>query len=252
MKTGRPSKHDRIGFEIWKGPSRFDRRPVVLIATGLGKRWKKGANDKTGDAVQTYVLRQDVHPTEARRNGADTSVCGDCPLCGNHGCYVRTTAPAVIWGTWRAGGYYRLDTLDPTHRALFEGRTIRVGSYGDPLATPLGAWRELLEWCEGWTGYTHGWRRPGTWRWRQYLMASCSSPQDRAEAKTRGFATFRILRPGEEREAGEAACPSARGVKCVDCRGCRGGSARDRTIALHGSVVMQRDYLRTIGEYDGE
>ena len=46
---------------IYKGPSLLDGKPIVVIAT-LSNR-----NSKTGNVVQTYILKSDTNPLEARQ-----------------------------------------------------------------------------------------------------------------------------------------------------------------------------------------
>ena len=70
---------------IYRGPSLLDGAPIVAIAT-VGSR-----NAKTGDMVQTWIMRDDVKPLAAAQSGADASVCGDCkhrPISGG-ACYVN-------------------------------------------------------------------------------------------------------------------------------------------------------------------
>jgi hypothetical protein len=68
----------------------IDGEPIVVIATGFKR---SSANPKTGDMLQTWILRRDVAPFAAIHNGADASICGDCPLRGiieRSGCKHRT------------------------------------------------------------------------------------------------------------------------------------------------------------------
>ena len=51
---------------IYKGPSLLDGKPIVVIAT-LSNR-----NSKTGNVVQTYILKSDTNPLEASKTGADS------------------------------------------------------------------------------------------------------------------------------------------------------------------------------------
>ena len=59
------------GYVIYRGPSLLDGAPIVAIAT------MQTSNRKTGNMVQTWILREDVSPVEASKAGADASVCGD-------------------------------------------------------------------------------------------------------------------------------------------------------------------------------
>jgi hypothetical protein len=64
---------------LYEGPSRVDGQPIVVVVTGFQRR---SANGKTGDMVQTWILRSDMNPLEAIHAGQDSSLCGDCPLRG--------------------------------------------------------------------------------------------------------------------------------------------------------------------------
>ena len=65
------------GVVLYRGPSRLDGAPIVVVATGLQR---PSENEKTGPMVQTWILRSDEHPVSAVHSGADASICGDCPL----------------------------------------------------------------------------------------------------------------------------------------------------------------------------
>jgi hypothetical protein len=63
-------------YIIYEGPSLYDGAPiVVLVQTG-------SSNRKTGDMVQTYILRSDIDPITASRTGKDSAICGTCPHMG--------------------------------------------------------------------------------------------------------------------------------------------------------------------------
>lgn len=64
------------GVVFYEGPSRIDGAPIIGIAT-FGT-----SNEKTGNLVQTWILRSDVHPIDAINSGEDASICGSCPLLG--------------------------------------------------------------------------------------------------------------------------------------------------------------------------
>ena len=68
-------------YLLYDGPSRLDRAPIIVLATGIDTPSK---NQKTGPMVQTYILRKDISPSEAVRSGADYSICGNCIHRGGH------------------------------------------------------------------------------------------------------------------------------------------------------------------------
>lgn len=61
---------------VYDGPSIIDGKPIVVILTGLAD---SSANGKTGNLVQSFIIRSDVEPHTALKTGDDVSVCGLCP-----------------------------------------------------------------------------------------------------------------------------------------------------------------------------
>lgn len=225
------------GYVLYEGPSRLDGRPVVAVVTGF----HRSKNGKTGNMLQTWILRQDVDPCTARQQGQDRSVCGNCPnrakvQGGSGACYVTVCqAPLSVWRTYRRGGYQRLPVYE-----LFRGHKVRLGAYGDPAAIPLGIWRAIVLNCAGHTGYTHQSHRfPAL---RRYFMASVESV-DRARAmQARGWRTFRTAPLGGLPAAWELVCPASaeagHRTTCDRCLSCNGAGARpSMVIRLHGSHV---------------
>ena len=66
-----------IGFVVYEGPSELDGSPIVVIVNRI---FTASDNAKTGDIVQTFIIRSDVSPLDALKSGEDVSVCGDCCL----------------------------------------------------------------------------------------------------------------------------------------------------------------------------
>lgn len=240
------------GVIIYRGPSMIDGKPIVAIATGMSKN---SQNEKTGGGlIQTWILREDISPTEAVNNGADASVCGDCPHRGDlidgknvgRSCYVTVfQAPLNVWKTHKKGGYPVADVAD------FAGRGVRLGSYGDPAAVPVAVWVAITARAAYWTGYTHQWRAfPELAAW---CMASADSVSDRFTAKALGFRTFRVRGASADREAGEVVCPASAeaGYKttCDQCRACGGHGAKARAdivIKAHGAASKVSAHSRRI------
>jgi hypothetical protein len=221
------------GAVLWEGASAIDGAPIVVIVTGL---LSGSSNGKTGAMLQTWILRQDQHPGDARRSGADASICGDCPhRPANQGtCYVQMRAPAAVWRCYQRGGYRELTNLQE-----LAGRVIRFGSYGDPAAAPRELWEGLRDVAAGHTGYTHQWRQPWAQWAKGILQASCDGMADYVEATAHGWSTFLVVAKGSARVAGTVHCAASaeRGQKttCQTCRLCDGGSA-NVVIWAHGAT----------------
>ena len=247
------------GVIFYQGPSRIDGSPIVGIAT-----WGS-ANEKTGNLVQTWIIRSDMHPQEAIDTGADSAVCGNCPLRGvirpaserthkgviatetvnkGRGCYVIVgQAPAAVYRTFKAGKY---PVLSKEHGRKFLGRGLRYGSYGDPVAIPLQNWKLLEKLCTGKAapGYTHQWRNTRFKAWSKKLMASTHTEADCIEAGAMGWRTFRTILALTDKTKTEIVCPASKEADykatCATCGACNGrkemeDGRRSVVIVAHGS-----------------
>lgn len=221
------------GIVFYEGPSMLDGKPIVAIAT-FGT-----SNRKTGDMVQTWILRRNISPTRAVATGADRSICGDCYHRGDKStgrprtCYVTVVqAPLGVWKAYRRGSYRRGTLLE--HR----GKPVRLGAYGDPVAVPWHVWSDVFGTAPRWTGYTHQWRTLLAHPFRNVLMASCDSVAEAAEAARAGWRTF--LASHEPPPADSIECPAdTRGAQCATCGLCSGLSkptAPSIWITPHGTA----------------
>lgn len=230
------------GFILWEGASLYDGKPIVVIAT------MESGNVKTGDMVQTWVLRQDVNPIEASRTGKDKSICGNCPHMGKpsdkpkgwavrRSCYVNLLhGPLGIWKTYAAGKYPH--ATQEQIETLAAGRMVRVGSYGDPAAVPVHVWQDFTRNAKGWTAYTHASQNPLP----DMLMTSADSLPQAQAAWDRGERTFRVVSAVSDLVKGkEALCPASKEAgqraTCEACRLCNGALSKAKSIAIvaHGN-----------------
>jgi hypothetical protein len=242
------------GFIFYRGPSMLDGSPIIAIATGVERGSRNG---KTGGGlIQTWILRDDMSPTDAVNTGADAAICGTCPHRGTvengknvgRSCYVTVfQAPLVVWKSAQRGLY---ETLSADEAGLLvAGRAVRLGSYGDPAAVPMAVWNGLLASVSAKAGYTHQWARfPEL---AAYCMASCDSETDHAAAKAAGWRTFRVRRSTDPVMHREVICPASKeaGAKtsCDACKACGGHTAKakaDIVIVAHGAVSKINAFAR--------
>jgi len=225
------------GVLLYEGPSLLNGDPIFVVAT------LKTSNRKTGNMIQTWILPQDMKPTDAVEDGSDVSICGDCPhrkVNDKRTCYVNVgQAPLQVWKTYKAGKYPKVDKVN----TISIGRMIRKGSFGDPAAAPSHIWRELSSESDGWTGYTHQWRTCDQ-DLRQYLMASVDNEQEARAARAMGWRTFRCRTEDEPLMEGEIMCPASdeagKKTTCDECLLCAGdysgktNKIPDISIVVHG------------------
>jgi hypothetical protein len=252
------------GAVLWRGASRLDGAPIVVVATGLHG---ESTNEKTGAMVQTWILRADVHPVVAVNDGSDEAICGQCPLRPMLAravnaerakgdpkapqCYVnKGFGPAAVYKSMLRGIYPDASPRAVRRLAQKRGLAIRFGAYGDPGAVPLKVWRDLES--RRHTGYSHQWKRFSGLR--ALCMASADSLQDAREAWRRGWRTFRVIRSIDELQPNEILCPASaeggRKTTCHKCGLCSGATASDRrkSIAIidHGPTAPRGRKLSTV------
>src|SRR5262245_8489233 len=199
------------GVIVYEGPSAFDGSPIAVILTGFATG---STNVKTGRVIQSWILRTDVEPHTALREGLDPAVCGDCKhrsraSGGSSACYVRVfQAPLGIYRAYHRGSYPRVSITEACVMLAEAGATFRLGAYGDPAAAPI-PWAELAEAAGSHTGYTHAWHRPEGASLRGLCMASADTLEEARTAAGAGWAYFRVTEAGDRhRERGEARCPA--------------------------------------------
>lgn len=209
---------------LYNGPSMLNGVPIKVSVTGLAKA---SANTKTGDMLQTWIMRTDVEPHKATNEQKET-MCGDCPI--KETCYVKLHhAPLSIF---RAEERAAAANSTPE---TGNGRFVRLGSYGDPAAVPVAVWEQLLENASGHTGYTHQWQARADLA--PLVMASTHTPEEVAKANALGFRSFRVKSANEPLLNGEIGCPAAKenGAKttCENCGLCAGARVKAPNIAIN-------------------
>lgn len=231
------------GVILWEGNSELTGDPIAVIATGFKRA---SSNRKTGAIIQIYILRSDVHPSEALKTGQDEAICGDCPH-REGSCYVLVfQGPRSVYETYKSEKYPKASS--PT---VLSNYNVRFGTYGDPTAVPFEVWEFYSIGVTKWTGYTHQWRTCDP-RFSMFLMASADSPEDRYEATSKGWRTFRIRLPSETLLLGEIICPASNEVgkktTCERCGLCNGRFEGDKrasiSIIAHGPIFKVQAYER--------
>ena len=222
---------------------------ISFILSGLAKG---STNTKTGGMIQSYILRDDMKPTDAVKRGKDAAICGNCPFRGDgtgkaRGCYVNlATGPTAV--------YNGKENYCGDEGAV-EGRALRLGSYGDPCFVPLSVLRRLVKLAKRHTGYTHGWRKKTAKPYAKYLMASVESLAGKVKANAMGWRTFRVTSDLSTKTEDEIVCPASeemgKKVTCEQCSLCNGnwtGRKKNVVILAHGSPVMQKPTAMKLAE----
>jgi hypothetical protein len=201
------------GYVLHRG--HVNSEPFVAIAT------LETSNRKTGDMVQVWFLLANHNPVAAVAAGIDfATVCKDCPFARGRGCYVNVgQAPLSIWKAFHRGAYS--DLLPADYAAVFSGRKVRFGAYGNPSLLPLDKVERLARVSAGWTGYFHDWRtNPQAAAYGRFFMASTETQSSFRQAIAAGFRVFHV---SPERPDGAIEClADAKGMTCAECRLCDG------------------------------
>ena len=231
------------GYIMWEGASVLDGSPIAVIAT------MATSNVKTGDMVQTWILRSDIDPITASRTGADTAICGDCPHKGtpsdkptgwakDRTCYVNLLfAPNGVYKAYKRGAY---DTANGHYAisAIGNKRGVRLGSYGDPAAVPEYIWESLVGKSDFVTAYTHNPINPMP----HVIMTSADNAAQAYNAWDKGERTFRVVSDLAQIIKGkEILCPASdeagNRATCASCKLCGGNSIKAKSVAIvaHGA-----------------
>lgn len=232
---------------LYQGKSELDGAPIAAVITGLDK---PSSNSKTGDMLQVFFIRTDINPYDAQKSGLDVSVCGSCvmrpanevqriKLGIAHECYVITFhSVRAVYDALCRGHYQHVDDMDTDDLIdRVNGRRVRLGAYGDPMAIPYDVLVDSLKKL-GYpitTGYTHQWKRPNAKRYNKLLQASCDTVADKAKAHSLGFNTATISDPDA------IPCPAQKTRGKVTCGTCTGpdkqplcsGSTADISFVNH-------------------
>ena len=239
-------------FVVWAGLSQLDGTPIMVVASCVRD---PSGNIKTGDAIQVSIMRQDMNPMDAWKQGLDGAVCPDAcihrskPRGGDGTCYVNKARLADAW----AGAVRRLQHGQPMATTehpgvmggrMFAGAVVRFGMEGDPSAVPLHVWQAMAKHAKRWMGYTASWRTLDP-AWAELFMASCSTPADALRARSKGWRVFAASASPELdagfQDAGLRMClAESNALTCVTCGGCDGtakGAKRPGWyLSLHGAV----------------
>lgn len=231
-----------LGYILYEGPSVIDGQPIVVIVNKIDG----SDNAKTGAIVQSFIIRSDIAPTDALKSGADASVCGQCehrPLLAKHSaaapCYVNVgRSVRAVYEAYKRGRYTRASV--ETIALALAGKSLRIGTYGDPAAAPVLVWQRVTRYVIARAGYSHQWNTPGFDHaaWAPLVMASADTVDQAARANLYGMRVFRVS-IGADRQPMETTCPASaeggRKATCATCMLCGGTSkaARDIVIADH-------------------
>jgi hypothetical protein len=163
-------------------------------------------------------------------------------------CYVILfQAPRSVHACFLRGGYRDISGDADAIAAVFAGRVVRAGSYGDPAAVPAWVWIAVYRNAAGRTGYTHQWNHPiaavreNAAALRGHVMASVETDAEYKVAKLHDWRTFRVRETADSAVfPNERVCPASKeaGFKttCEACQACSGMLGRghsDIVIAAH-------------------
>jgi len=226
------------GIVLYHGPSQFDGKKIVVIATGFEA--SRSGNEKTGAVIQTWIMIDKEQPITANNKGLDSSVCGNCKHRHFRSCYVNiANGPYQVYQAWKDGKYPEIPLGAASY--MFRGLFVRLGSFGDPASVPINVWKSLTSYSAGWLGYTHQWKRCDT-SYRQFCMASSDTIEEAQDAMKMGWKPFFVRRETDSLPQGFFECPASaeqgKRLSCDQCGVCKGGKYRKGqgmpSIVAHG------------------
>ena len=237
------------GLVLYKGPSLLDGKSIVCIATGL---LDTSANIKTGKMIQTWILLQNMTPTDGVKKDKDYSICGDCKHREWDTCYVNVAqGPYSVYGAYKRG-IYTDARKDKSLYNSFDSRLVRFGAYGDPAAVPTEIWADIAKRSSGHTGYTHQWKTCDQ-KLKDYCMASVDTEKEFNQARNKKWRTFRVHGAGTPLLDKEFECPASKEqgyrTTCSACLACDGGEFNGKgtvAIVVHGISFKSKRFIENI------
>jgi len=223
-----------LGIVVYDGPSKIDGKPIVCIVNCFNK----SDNEKTGNMLQSWIIRKDIHPQDAINRCEDYSICGSCFKRKTKSCYVLThQAPSQIYRSYKEGRYLKFES---DMLKYFVGRKLRIGSYGDPSSIETDIWSLLCSVVKSSVGYSSNWKKCNQ-SLKYYCMASVNTEKEYKEAVNKGWRTFRT-RPYIETPLleNEIICPASKEggeeTNCSRCGMCSGSTSnrKNPVIVVHG------------------
>ena len=228
------------GILLYQGPSNFNGKPIVVIATGIARGSR---NVKTGKMIQVWIIADSGKTTiQSHKDGDDESCCGDCKHRHFGSCYVNLGQGVAHIYDAHLRGRYPAMTEDSIEK--FRGKFVRFGAYGDPAAVPMHVWEPLLAVCKGHTAYTHQWHR-GNKEYQSFCMASCDTESEVASARRMGWRPFHVRLQGTPLAKRTYECPATpeggSRMTCIDCMACQGGELKHErmptpSVVVHGTA----------------
>jgi len=236
------------GYVIYKGASLLDGKPIMVVAL------LKSSNGKTGNMVQTYIMRRDMNPMEASKIGEDFSICGNCPHKGiavpddpvakqakERPCYVILfQGPSNVYKSYVKGNY-PVALGHNTIASIGEDKDVRLGTYGDPAVVPSYVWDSLLSKCKSNTAYSHQAMEQDAQYVPEYMMRSADTIEQAQTAWSNGERTFRVAPLNTLVKGKEILCPASeeagRRTTCQSCKLCGGSKVNAKSILIpaHGN-----------------
>ena len=235
------------GYVIYEGASLLDGKPIMVVAL------LKSSNGKTGNMVQTYIMRSDIDPMLASKNGEDFSICGECPHRGEatddpnskqakkRGCYVILFQGALnVYKSYTKGNYPTSFGHDAI-QSIGDGKDVRLGTYGDPSVVPRYVWDSLLGKAKSNTAYSHQASQSSAQFVAQYMMRSADTLDEARKSWSMGERTFRVAPLTSMVKGKEILCPASeeagRRTTCEKCGLCGGMQVKAKSILIppHGN-----------------
>ena len=222
------------------------------------------SNDKIAPVsekiVQTYHYSRDQFEDAQSKSSMqsffskDADVCFDCPYSMGSGAELKGCYTHKMMQY--SGMVSQLRSIATKHKhwddipklddmlhalvvAMCTDRYVRFGTYGEPVLIPIDLMRDMCTVAKSWTGYTHQWRKPWAYDYRQFFMASTHNLEQTELAETMGWQSF-MDDSTHTKHTGMVNCPASKEAgykstcsKCTLCSGTTGKGSKSVYIFNH-------------------
>lgn len=251
-----------LGAVVWRGV--ILGIPVAAVV-GWGDAGNRASgNEKTSSIAGLWIVRMDMTPGDAVREGGDVT-CGGCrhrsiKSGGQGSCYTHGTVVfkggSAMFGALERGRYTECHPSIVAQFLLSRNLGLRLGVYGDPGFVPAGVLGKLVLPLQSTrkpkhVGYTHMWKLIPAKAYAPYLMASVDTQEEQELAIKRGWRVFRVAAKMEDLQ-GLIICPASEEAgkkttcnRCFLCSGTASTAVKSVGIIAHGNG--RRRILKALG-----
>jgi len=230
---------------IYKNPTQSQ---IIVFRLGTTTNKKISASKKK-KIVQQYTFSFEQVKNPKKFYLYDAGSCYSCKYRQNNGCYVTKPGPQrfgliAMLKSIKKVGINNLPVMPSNCPEelikMCDGKYIRFGTYGEPIAIPINWLPKLTGIAKTFTGYTHEWKMDEMQLYKHFFMASTDTPTEFLTAQAFGWRCFNVIDNEDNQKdilANLVNCPaseeSGKKTSCDRCQLCQGTAKKAKSVFIY-------------------